>query len=112
MDVEGVADDTVQALVSTCMSGLTLGATAVVGACGRASVIVTSPIRSGGVTVLAQVTAGGFAASAGFGASVAVGPARISVGGVAATAPVDDGGAESAMLVSAPSSGGVPERGD
>ena len=64
-----MADDTVQALVSPRMSGLTLPATAVVGACGGASVIVTNPIRSRGVTVLALVTAGGFAATAGFGAS-------------------------------------------
>ena len=67
---------------------------------------------SGRVAVLARVTVGGFAATAGFGASVAVRPARVSVGGVAATVPVDEGGAESAMWMSAPSMGGVPEVAD
>ena len=100
-----------QALVSTRMSGLTLTASALVDACGGVSVIGTSTMRSGGVTVLALGTARGFAATAGFGASVAVGPDMVSVGGAAATVPVDECGAESAVWVSAPSSGGLPERG-
>ena len=94
------------------MSGLTLAATAVVVACDGASVIVTSPIRSGGVTVLARVTAGGFTATAGLGTSAVVVPARVSFRGAVTNVPVEEGGAESTMWVSAPSRGLVPERGD
>ena len=71
------------------MSALTLTATALAGACGgRLS----------------------FARLPSLGASVAEGPASVSVGGAAATVPVDDCGAESAMWVSAPFMGVVPER--
>ena len=88
VDVEGDEYDTVQAFVSLVCPPVT----AVV-ACGEASVIGTSPIRIWGVTVFARWTAGGFAASAGFGASRAIDPARVSVGGVTATVSVDDDGA-------------------
>ena len=80
MDVEGEEEDTVQTLVSPRMSGFTLTSTALGDACGGASVICTSPVRSGSVTVLVRWTAGGFAATAGFGASEAVGTVRVSVG--------------------------------
>ena len=59
---------------------------------------------------MARGTAGGFAATTSFGTSVYIGPAKVSVGGAAATVPVDEGGAESAMWVSALSIGVVPER--
>ena len=50
------------------------------------------------------------ATNAGLGTSGTVGRASISVGGAAATVPVDDGGADSVILVSAPFRRGVPER--
>ena len=53
----------------------------------------------------------GFVATAAFVTSGAVGPARVSLGDAVATVPVDEGGAESYMWVSAHSRGGVPERG-
>ena len=69
------------------------------------------PCEVGVSLFLARGTARGFAATAGFGVSEDVSPARVSVGGAVATVPVDDGGAESAMWVSAPSRGGDPECG-
>ena len=96
MNVDGEEEETVQAHVSPRISGFTLFATALAGACGGASVICTSS-KSSGVAVLERGTAGGFVATAGVGASVAVGPAKVSEGCAAATVPVDDGGAESAM---------------
>ena len=45
--VEGTEDDTVQALVSPRMFGFTLTATALAGACSGASVICTTPKKSG-----------------------------------------------------------------
>ena len=77
VDVECKYDETVQALVSHRMSGLNITATALAGACGGASVICTSPTRSGGVAVLARGTAGGVAATASYGASGTGSPANI-----------------------------------
>ena len=91
------------------MSGYTLSATEIADDCGGASVLCTSPM-SGSVAVLQRETAGGFAATAGFDDSWAVGTAKVSLGSAAATVPIGDGGADSAIMVSAPSRGGVPER--
>ena len=92
------------------MSGFRLTATAVADACGGAPAFARLP-RVLVVLLFSSCELPVVAATAGLGASCTVGPASISVGGAAATVPVDYGGAESAMWVSAPSSGGVPERG-
>ena len=105
VDVNREEEKTAHALVSYRMTSFMLSATAITDARGGVSVICTSDNKSGGVAVLRQEAPECFAATAGFDAFGVVFPVNVSVGCVAATVPGDDGGAESTMLVSAPSAG-------
>ena len=99
VDVD-VSDEIAQALVSPRMSVFRPSATALADACGWASVIWTSPADNGGVAVLEGKLSGVllklYALTL---TGLFAGPAKVLVGGPAATLPLDEGGAESAMSV-------------
>ena len=80
VDVNREEEKAANALVSYRMTSFMLSSTAITDARGGVSVICTSDNKSGGVAVLEQEAPEGFAATAGFDASGAACPAKVSVG--------------------------------